>query len=1328
MEEKIKKSNLSLIIFIIIAFLISSIPISSKQFIANRDEEGINSDYQKGPESSDIAGTDLYSEQISAYVAGSKSIIRQSLFTNDTNIFSHFDVNDPAFYKCNILLSASNGIQPEMFPAVLTDNIFGSQFSLSFNSFVGFLYYDQDLSPKDARARSERALEIIRRKFQIDLIMVNTSQNNLFPFVGYYPDWDVFFDEILTNLPMDGYWKALDVDRLTSKNYLENQHLSATFMLINSLDFLEEGVNITTDQINFNLGVYDLSFLENMDTQDIIDQLNSVTSNYQTLFEGFSEYMNIDIVNSTISQEDLELIQEVFGNFALANDSHYSTLFIQYEGLDQGIKKIGENKYEFNLWDALGYSKGNLSPSEKIYIALIGAFMSEIDVNILGTDIIDSTPDYFEFSDFMLEQIGLILFLTGVDFDVQSIKDYSLELIWGQEDGIFRNYVVPVNLNNSNDPVNMARQLGFSGFPFIPTGLLNPVEDLIVSYEVENSEPNMIITKDIVGKNASYGIYHTQSFNITAENVGNISVWGVPTPVPVDLRALLGDTLYEAIWAVVDSDYFYKGEYNSLEEFFNMDEDPRIFYFDTWGLGVVDHYFPDITNLTNWWPYSEEIEDIINAIDPLVLNPILTLLGMTKEDLIASFENNNSIWNKANWEMKPGEFYFYESGNVSLANYDTFSPFYSYNFTIRTTKPQLPAIILGSEAPETNVSMALRTDNESWVLLSENKYIDREDLEIDFLFKNKTKIDLVNNSLERVDIVINFTAPSNLNSLIFEVYNYSKNEFVDITQFLTSTLNNTWTFSFIDYNGTIDWLFDPFAPNNFTIIFKLKGINDIPFNFSINDLNVQFYDRDINAYEVLGSRVIYTAESGNVQHEKRSNSFTISTYNMASISAKAYLKSYSSKNGEFNVYTLDFKNIGSDYAKNITISLLIPGIIIDINNFTLKNNNLTYVLNELAPGKEKSINFSFYTPNSETVYNTKIIYYNPKEINNLNSTKLISFPNELYISAPVDYEKRYPFLRTIDIDYTSSNYSPSIGSTFNIFVHIKNCGPKGTSIPDLNLTMNDQYGDLIRIDNNKLSETNISYNEIRTFNITLRKKDWKGYYYPPINFIKSRESRTIQIKSAEPIVLGIIEFKIEKEVDRTQIEIGDIITITLTVENIGNIEIRNATLNDEISFTQVEFSLEDGKLVNKIDSLKPGESISFEYKIKAKKQASVILKEASISYFYLLLKVDKSNDIDVKIIIPVWIQLLIVIIPCIIAIAILFIFIWQINKYKENKYELQRSELMVFDLTSRESILKIEHTLRERLNLLAKQHDEQKLAQGKKKSMKSIKNRRSGQK
>ena len=128
--------------------------------------------------SSDIAGLDLYAEKINAYVAGNKSVIKQSLFTNDTNIFSQLDLNDPAFYKCNILISVSNTINPGVFPKLLTESKIGSQYELGFNSFIGFLSYEEELTITDAQLRAERALEIIKRKFEIDLIIVNGSRPN----------------------------------------------------------------------------------------------------------------------------------------------------------------------------------------------------------------------------------------------------------------------------------------------------------------------------------------------------------------------------------------------------------------------------------------------------------------------------------------------------------------------------------------------------------------------------------------------------------------------------------------------------------------------------------------------------------------------------------------------------------------------------------------------------------------------------------------------------------------------------------------------------------------------------------------------------------------------------------------------------------------------------------------------------------------------------------------------------------------------------------------------------------------------------------------------
>ncbi|MFX1388398.1 MAG: hypothetical protein ACFE9M_14360, partial [Promethearchaeota archaeon] len=879
--------------------------------------------------------------------------IKQSLFTNDTNILSQFDSNDPAFYKCNIIISASNGINPEIFPRVLTESVIPSEYVVGFNNFVGFLFYDKDLSVEDAERRAERALEIIRRKFKIDLIMVNSSEPNFFPFIGSCPNWDCFLNELIKNFPMDGYWKALDINRLTSPAYIQNYHLSASFMLLNSLDFFEGDYDISTDQVNFNLESLDLSFLENLEFQNLIDQLDDIIENYG------------DLLNATISEEELEQFIEIFSSFALVNDSHYTSIVIQYEGLSEGIQKIGRNQYEFNLWEALGYNGEPLSPSEKIYIALTGAFMSGIEINILCTDIIDATPKNFKFYDYLLEQIGLLFYLAGIEFNTQDLKDYSFDLFWVSEEGIKRSYVKPVNLQDPYDIINMLSQIGFQGFSYIPTGILNPIGEFSITYNISNTEPNLLLKKELIGGNASYGVYRNFSYYISAENVGNDTVWGVPTNIPFELNDFfllltfgiqsLADDFKDAIWQVVQGQY--PNQYDSLEDFFNFDEDPRIFYFDSFGTGIFDTFYPDIFNLTNLYPYNEDMDDVIDIIakpEPIGYPQLIAALaaleplgGLTISEMKDLFTNTYSIWNEDNWKLNPGEIISYEINNYSIANLDSFTPFYLNNFTIQST-PATPEIISGTSLIGTNPEMALSTDDESWIISSVENFMEHR-IEVDFIFKNDTTLDLFNNKLEKVSFIVNINASINLESFNFEIFDFDVEEFKDMSPYLESNINNTWTFSIINYNKSFDWLFYPLDLEDYTAIIKIICTNSEQFNISLNDLDIEFSNRDINFIEDSGSRVLYGFLSGNVQCESFSNSIPLSTYDAASIIVHSYLENYSSRPGELNTYTINFKNIGSNSAKNITISLLVPGIIDNLNNFTLKDNNLTYFLKELAP-------------------------------------------------------------------------------------------------------------------------------------------------------------------------------------------------------------------------------------------------------------------------------------------------------------------------------------------------------------------------------------------
>ncbi|MFW9988961.1 MAG: hypothetical protein ACFFC3_09920, partial [Candidatus Odinarchaeota archaeon] len=664
--------NNTLFLFFILFSIVFLSPLSLCLYHSNKEsysEQEMEEAEVEGNiiRTSDIAGSDLYAESINAFVAGNKSIIKQSLFTNDTNILPQFDSTDPAFTKCNVLISATNGINSDIFPTILTESEIPSQYITGFNNFVGFLYYDKVVNIDDAKLKAERALEIIRRKFKIDLIMINVSEENFFPFVGYYPNWDVFLHELTNNFPMDGYWKALDVNRLISKEYLENYHFSSNFMLLNSLDFFERDFNISTDQINFNLNSIDLSFLQNLEMEELFDQMDNIIEAYGDLF------------NITASENELEQAIDILRTFSPKNDSHFTTISIQYEGLSEGIQKVGENQYNFDLWQSLGYEGDSLAPSEKIFISLAGAFMSNIKINILCTDIIDVSPLNFEFYDYLIEQIGLLFYLTGSEFNAQDLEDYSFDLIWVDNGGIKQSFVKPVNLNDPYDYINFMQLFGFQGFSSIPTGLVNPFKELTITYNISHSDPNILIKKELLGENASYGVYHSFSYNISVENVGDINAWGTPTHFPLELDSFLQTVIYTNqlenvkydMWREINNKYL--NQYDSLEDFFNFDEDPRIFYFDSFGTGVYDTFYPDFFNFFNLYPYNEDFDKILDVVYPENEGSFRFSQNIVEEWFI----NENSIWNDDNWKLEPGETISYQIDNYSIANLDSFSPFYS---------------------------------------------------------------------------------------------------------------------------------------------------------------------------------------------------------------------------------------------------------------------------------------------------------------------------------------------------------------------------------------------------------------------------------------------------------------------------------------------------------------------------------------------------------------------------------------------------------------------------------------------------------------------------
>ncbi|GAI26681.1 unnamed protein product, partial [marine sediment metagenome] len=221
-------------------------------------------------------------------------------------------------------------------------------------------------------------------------------------------------------------------------------------------------------------------------------------------------------------------------------------------------------------------------------------------------------------------------------------------------------------------------------------------------------------------------------------------------------------------------------------------------HFDSNGDGITDTYYPDLVNII---PYNEEL---VNYIDSTPYSVLATL-----------FNNSDSIFNEENWKLEPGESISYTLTNVSIEDLDTYTPFATNNF-IENEEIPLPAINYGSTHIGTKPNNAHTQDGIDWIIDSEEKIVDYHVIDIDFVFENKSFIDLTNNILNSVRIYMNATSDGFSEDGSFNFYNFTSERLEEITEI--SSDNNTYIFEFID--DEINGLFDP-ASNNHTLFFNL---------------------------------------------------------------------------------------------------------------------------------------------------------------------------------------------------------------------------------------------------------------------------------------------------------------------------------------------------------------------------------------------------------------------------------------------------------------------------------------------------------------------------
>ncbi len=1259
------KSLLLLVLTVLSLSLFQSLPLStdSRTMVNSID-----------PEKADIAGSELFAEQLNAVVAGNNSLITHSMITNDSNIFNYFDLRDPAFLDASFMISTSNGKRPATCPLPMGNNTVPYVTA----PFIGFIYFENTTNTATLQRRLDRVKKIITDNLYIDIIFTEPIQNSSFgyyyPFVGDYPnDWARLSNIFLGNLPKDGLWGTVDESKVFSSEYISTHYLGLSIIHVSNINSIRKVFEYDRERYS----IIEL-LLQTIDVQNLIGSPELLSQGIGTFFGNGS---NQDFSGA-------QGFSSLFGGLSSGISSYFNTLTymnLQYEGNQNAVKKDQSENYTFSLFDALGYNKTTLKVSEKTFISLIGALLSTISVKIYTAEILQSSPNNFMLSDYNLKKIELALFLLGQGsaLNISQIRQYSFGTKWTQSGPLTQFSTYIRNLNNTLDPVNFLQFTGFGNFPILLQGLLDPLPDLKVQFRIKN-ESSLIITKTL--SNASNAVVNRPIMNITVSNPNAFPVYGQEmnlTMLGISNRMLVPPAMNPVLAGLgIDPELAFP-DYNA-----------RFFLIDTYGTGLYDNLYPSITNPAQLLPYSPYMADQIEA------NRLaLILLGFSNaqiDQLKLSVSSPLSIFNPDNWVLQPGESFNISVTNLNVSTLDIYRPFHETSMEI--INGTTPLISYGQQVSGT-VPMNTRIKGSAWNITTQS-IEDSNLIEVYASFKNETFLDIFEHALDGLSFQMNFST-SSTPSVNFEIWDLLENQFVS---YPVSQTSQGWNLSINNVNTNLSNYVD--ENNNFSVLVRVAFNFNEPSRLDIFNFNLTYLERDLSVVELNPSAVVYSTESGNNTYISRSNALRLGTGYLGSILATQYISSYNSYSGQPNTYILNVKNIGNKEAKNINITVRQPGIIrnlknhryvgvnesyrmiADAGNFTYDSGYLNFTIPLLLPGQSvNNLSFDFFTPNSEIIQGAIIEWDNYRKYL-LNSSDFRIQANDVYLSAPIVYASNLtrPYTHTVQFSYKlnlPANEGVRINSTANITIGVLNCGNE--SIDFLRIKLPRTLEGLMINGIEGLYISNLSANQLTEINFSVSKSNYRGYFLSPIEGFSALGQFSIRSMISTGLLLGSVNLTIERIIPKFDMVKGERAVVLVRVRNNGNIEAGNLTINDLNGYHGLGFGLIEGSPIGFVDNLNPGETYEFNHTILAKNQGWYNISSTKIVYYFISRTIFQNELQTIKIRENILINAGFVYVPVIIGLLGLFLF----KKYKESynleEMELQRKEMLLFgdDLMSR---------------------------------------------
>ncbi|MHA1111617.1 MAG: BatD family protein, partial [Promethearchaeota archaeon] len=649
------------------------------------------------------------------------------------------------------------------------------------------------------------------------------------------------------------------------------------------------------------------------------------------------------------------------------------------------------------------------------------------------------------------------------------------------------------------------------------------------------------------------------------------------------------------------------------------------------------------------------------------------------------FNQTNSIFHEANWKLDPGENITYTLTDLTIESFYDYTSFYDFNFTI-TEDGLEPYLSYGYTIPPSDPINATGDNGATWDIMSEQIGLDNL-IQVYFSFENTSTIDFYNYSYDQIGLNVQYSSNLNLpldTQFTLEFYNTSSMSF-DVISNTTYSVTDT-AIEFLTPSNIMDFV-DP--TKDYQSIFKLTFTSESTQILSLEQVNVEFFDRDLGTIMLNPARVAYSTYTGHNTYFIDSNPIPSVSDPAPILSATAELEHYNSTPGMLNSYNLTIVNVGDLRADDVNITLKAPGIIENAGNFSLINGYLYYSLPKIDVGVQiQNLTFSFYTPNSNNLPLADIDYNHPIAIMNATHPDFITHTNDLFLSAPIDYSDaaHSPFLYMLQFSY-ESNYSnanlpfglaPEVGDIIRVDLIVENLSP--ITLSNLNVTIPDYVVGFDRLDNITAEFLDIQFggSSSQSFSTDINKTFWDSILFPGVDLFNSSQKYMIQIARKCPLVLGYRHFEIQKSFSDFDATTNSIVTVQINVTNTGNLYAYDINVHDFAGYPKVGFSLTSGTPDKYVASLAPSETFIYTYTLKFNKQGTYEITPATLEYDYISQQTAYSEPFTVKVRNYWFVNALYVVIPSIVGGIATGLLYRTKKRYDLEAAEFSRREELMF--------------------------------------------------